>query len=44
MELDKSKLIHTWRCNASQALKVAHQHGFQCHALLEVNIKDLLNH
>ena len=43
MGLDKSTLIHRWRCDASQALKVAYQRCLQCHVLLEVIIIDLLN-
>ena len=43
MELDKSMLIHRWRCDASHALEVTHQCCLQCQALLEVTIIYLLN-
>ena len=43
MRLDKSTLIHSWYCDASRALKVAHRCCLQCHALLEFIIIDLLN-
>ena len=43
MRLDKSTLIHRWRCTASRALSVTNWYCLQCQALLEVIIIDLLN-
>ena len=43
MELNKSTLVHGWRCDASRALEVAYRYCLQCHALLECIIIDLLN-
>ena len=43
MGLDKSTLIHRWRCDATWALEVTSQRCLQYHTLLEVISVDLLN-